>query len=296
MKFDWYQASLPQADPEVVMSTLAAADYYGEWQETKPSKGYSVGSQFIVGDQVLYRLNHGGQNEEHGPNIAASGAPAQKLADLVREHFPGHRVSRLDSCEDYHHKDVYDYLKKKALKIAKDQKVAVREIVKPLAECDDGRTLYLGSDTSVVSMRIYEKGKQLGVSDDWVRAELQVRPKKKAKSLVALLSPNEVWGLAKWSHALAVQMGLEKLKRVDAHVYQPSDHDRAYAFMLRQYRKVLEQKLAVHGSWETVGAQIGLDLMELDQEPEKASLRPVTGFTEDEARELSAKFDKASRK
>lgn len=275
------------------MNTLAASDYYGEWQETRPLQGYSVGAQFVVGDQVLYRLQHGGQNEEYGPNVAASGAPAQKLADVIREHFPAHRVSRLDSCEDYHHKDAYGYLKKTALKIAQEQKIHVREIIKPLADFDDGRTLYVGSETSAITMRIYEKGKQLGVSSDWVRAELQVRPKKNVKSLAAMLNPNEVWGLATWSHAMAVKMGHKKLQKVDASVYQPSDHDRAYSFMIRQYAKVFEKMKAIHGSWETVGAQIGLDLMNLHVQPEKASLRPVKPqMTQADFDELAAKFKK----
>lgn len=275
MKFDWYQASIPEVRPEVVMDALSASDYYGEWVETRPLKGYDVGSQFVMGQEVLYRINHGGQNAEYGPNVLGSGAAAPKLAEVIRTNFPSHRVSRLDSCVDYHHPDVYSYLRKKALKIAKEQKVQVREIVKPLEESDDGRTLYLGSQTSAISMRIYEKGKQLGCGIEWVRAELQVRPQKQTKLIASMLSPLEVWGLAKWSHAMAVQMGNADLQRVDAEVYQQSDHDRAYRFMLKQYRRVLERMNVTHGSWETVGAQIGYDLAHILDQTEKASLKPV---------------------
>lgn len=274
MRFDWYQASIPGVSPEAIMQTLQASDYYGQWEEVRPLKGYDVGAQFVAGDEVLYRINHGGQNAEYGANVLGSGMAAQKLSQVIRTNFPTHRVSRVDSCEDYHHKDVYDYLRKKALKIAQEQKVAVREIVKPLAESDDGRTLYLGSQTSAVTMRIYEKGKQLGCGTEWVRAELQVRPQKDRKALVSQLSATEVWAMAKWSHAMAVQLGHKDLKRVEANVYQPSDHERAYRFMLRQYRKVLEQMHGSHGSWDAVGAQIGYDLANLE-EREKVALRPV---------------------
>ena len=275
MKFDWYQASIPNVSPDVVMTTLAKADYYGEWEETRPLKGYDVGSQFVVGGEVLYRLNHGGHNAGYGPNVAGSGGAAHKLAQVMRSKFPDHRVSRVDSCVDYHHEDVYDYLRKKALKIAKEHKVAVREIVKPLSDSDDGRTLYLGSPSSVVSMRLYEKGKQLGRDANWVRAELQLRPQKHLKDVTARLSPLEVWALAKWSHSMAVSMGNEDLQRVDVQIYQPSDHDRAYRFMLKQYRKVFEQMKGSHGSWEAVGAQIGYDLTQLDAQQEKIALKPV---------------------
>jgi hypothetical protein len=292
MKFDWYQASVPGVDPEVIMTTLSRADYYGDWEQTRPGRGYDQGAQFVVGGEVLYRLNHGGQNREHGANVAASGGSAQKLAQVIREHFPTHRVSRVDACDDFHHPDVYEYLRKKAIKIAKELNVACREIVKPVTESDDGRTLYLGSQTSAVSMRIYEKGKQLGCGTEWVRAELQVRPQKEMKTFAAHLSPLELWGLAKWSHLMAVQMGNKDLKRVDAQVYQQSDHDRAYRFMLKQYRRVLERMVQTHGSPEAVGAQIFYDIAHLDDRPEKVALRPVNPFADDDFTRLKKKFEK----
>lgn len=274
MKFDWYQASIPGASPEVVMNALAASDRFGDWEQMRPSKNYSSAAAFVVGSETRFKIHFGGQNEEHGPNVIGSGASAQHLSELIRSQFPAHRVSRLDACEDYFHADAYDYLRGVALKIATQQKVQCREIVKPLPDSDDGRTLYLGAQTSAVSMRIYEKGKQLGVQGDWVRAELQVRPQKDVKTIVAMLNSTEVWGLSKWSHAMAVQLGKKGLQRVDAQVYEQSDHDRAYRFMLKQYRRVLEQMLATHGSPEALGAQIAYDLAHPSGEYEKVALRP----------------------
>ena len=275
MRFDWYQASIPNVHPEAIMSALSKSDYYGDWEQIRPMKNYDAAAAFVVGNETRFKINFGGQNEEHGANVVGSGSHAQALADVVREQFPTHRVSRLDSCEDYFHADAYDYLRKVALKIGKDHRIQCREIVKPLPESDDGRTLYLGSQTSAVSMRIYEKGKQLDCGSEWVRAELQVRPQKDLKSMIAYLDPTQVWGLSKWSHAVGVQLGKKNLQRVDAQVYQPSDHDRAYRFMLKQYRRVLEQMLASHGSPEAVGAQIFYDLAHPDDLPEKVSLRAI---------------------
>lgn len=274
MRFDWYQASIPEVPPEVVMEALSASDYYGGWEQTRPLKNYDSAAAFVVGSETLFKINFGGQNAEHGANVVGSGGSAQVLADVLRSRFPAHRVSRVDSCEDYHHADAYDYLRKAALRIASEQRVNCREIVKPLAHSDDGRTLYLGSQTSAVSMRIYEKGKQLGCGTEWVRAELQVRPQKDIKAIVAMLDSTEVWGISKWSHAMALQLGKKGLQRVDAQVYEQSDHDRAYRFMIKQYRKVLEQMLASHGSPEAVGAQIFYDLAHPEGQPEKAVLRP----------------------
>ena len=275
MRFDWYQASIPNARPEVVMEAIAKSDYYGDWEQIRPMKNYDAAAAFVVGNETKFKIHYGGQNEEYGPNVVGSGACAQVLADVVRERFPVHRVSRLDSCEDYYHRDAYDYLRKLALKIGKQHRVQCREIVKPLTDSDDGRTLYLGSQTSAVSMRIYEKGKQMQTDTEWVRAELQVRPQKDQKSLMAMLNPTEVWGLAKWSHEMGIQLGKRDLKRVDAQVYQPSDHERAYRFMLKQYHRVLEAMLATHGSPEAVGAQIFYDLAHPEGEAKKTVLKPI---------------------
>lgn len=275
MRFDWYQASIPNVSPETIMQALSSLDYYGDWEQIRPMKNYDSAAAFVVGDQTRFKINFGGQNDEFGANVVGSGADAQALADVVRERFPSHRVSRLDSCEDYHHPDAYRYLRELALSVGKQHKVQCREIVKPLPDSDDGRTLYLGSQTSAVSMRIYEKGKQLDCGNDWVRAELQVRPQKDQKTLIAYLDSTEVWGLSKWSHSMAVQLGKKNLQRVQAQVYQPSDHDRAYRFMIKQYRKVLEQMLASHGSPEAVGAQIFYDLANPIDPAEKISLKLI---------------------
>jgi hypothetical protein len=72
-----------------------------------------------------------------------------------------------------------------------------------------------------------------------------------------------------------VKLGKKDLQRVDAQVFQQSDHDRAYRFMLKQYRRTLEQMLASHGSPEAVGAQIFYDLAHILDLPAKASLKPV---------------------
>jgi DNA relaxase NicK len=275
MRFDWYQASFPNVPHEAIMRAISSGEYYGDWEQIRPMKNYDSAAAFVVGNETRFKINFGGQNEEHGPNVVGSGACAQVLADVVREHFPEHRVSRLDSCEDYYHADAYDYLRKLALKIGKEHRVQCREIVKPLKDSDDGRTLYLGSQTSAVSMRIYEKGKQLQTDSEWVRAELQVRPQKELKAVMAMLDPKEVWGLSKWTHDMAVKLGNRDLKRVDAQVYQQSDHDRAYTFMLKQYRRVLENMLASHGSPEAVGAQIFYDLENLEGRAPKVSLKPI---------------------
>lgn len=272
MKFDWYQASIPEVNPGLIMDALAKDDYYGQWVEVRPLKGYDIGAQFVLGTEVKYRINHGGQNAEYGANVLGSGGFAQDLANVIKLKFPVHRISRVDVCEDYHHKDVYKYLRRKSLSIAKEHKVQVREIVKPLPESDDGRTLYLGSQKSSISFRLYEKGKQLGCGTEWVRAELQARPQKKMKEILSRLSAEEIWGVSKWSHALASSMGNKNAVRIKPVIFQPSDRERAYRWFLKQYGPLLIEMKDDHGSWEALGGQIGYDLEHPDEERTKIEL------------------------
>lgn len=77
MRFDWYQASIPSARPEVVMEALSKSDFYGDWEQIRPLKNYDSAAAFVVGNETRFKINFGGQNEEHGPNVVGSGASAR---------------------------------------------------------------------------------------------------------------------------------------------------------------------------------------------------------------------------
>lgn len=275
MKFDWYQASVPDVNPNLIMQAVSESDYYGQWVESKCLKGYDTGAQFVVGDQVKFRINYGGHNAEHGANIAGTGQNAPLLASILRREFAKHRVSRADVAEDFHHPDAYNYLRKQALKIAALHKVKVREITKPIAASDDGCTLYAGAPTSSISTRLYEKGKQLGLNADWVRNECQVRPQKAGKDIAALLEPEQFWALSPWTLAIAHGMGKSDLARVNATIYDQADEDKAYAFCIKQYGRILSNRAKIHGSWETLGAQMGYDIEHAKEKPPRAVLEPL---------------------
>lgn len=257
MRFDYYQASVKGVDEGLIMRQLSNVKYYDDWQESKAGKGYRHAAQLVNAGVVSATVQWGGPNEEHGPNVTGSGQNAVMVSEVLRQHFPVHRVSRVDACIDYYHPDAYKYLRKAALKIAEIRKIACREIIKPVESSNDGCTIYLGSPSSVLTSRIYQKGLQLGGDPAWVRLEGQLRPAKNLKDIAAKLSPTDVWGCAKWAIDLRAACGAIGLKRVKAIVTTTSDDARAEKWLRRQYGPLLLKLRARLGSWEAVGAYLG---------------------------------------
>lgn len=265
MRFDWYQGTVPERDVQEVCKVVGSAfDYLNAWRPGRAQNGYERAAELATGSIVKARIMWGGVNADHGVHVLASGDDAPVLARCVRERWPDHKVSRFDSCEDYDEPGAYERLREIALRVATKHDVKANEIVSHRG--DDGCTLYIGSPTSAVRGRIYEKGKQLGGSPHWARAELQVRPSSKVKGVCSRLPPSEVWGLSSWSQDLAVRMGNADLRRVAMASWRPTDFERAYTSMLRQYGNTLRTLLDDLGSWECVGKQIGDDLTALEQQ------------------------------
>jgi len=104
-----------------------------------------------------------------------------------------------------------------------------------------GRTLYLGSRTSDAFLRFYEKGKQLGGADDWLRFEVQAQPSKMNKKMaLAYMSPFQVFSSCQIGQAVLGMLGLEPdLKAISSEERERTDKDRALRHMIKQYANTL---------------------------------------------------------
>lgn len=265
MRFDWYQSTLP-AEPDE-----ALAGFLGEFDgatihDARPIPPFEQGVSIRRDDVEVLACYWGGVN---GLNVhaKATGADADQVARVIRREWPNHRVSRADVAEDYRAPEAWEVLEHLAKSVADDHRVKLMH-VGDFHRCEDGRTLYLGAKQSAVRVRVYEKGKQLlgqGFNDadpDHVRAEVQCRPQKDAKSVMAHLTPQQMWGASRWSLDMAQRLGAEDLERIQiGSLYRQSDLDRAYRHLLKQYGSTLRLLCERSGSWEALGAQIGRDLM-----------------------------------
>lgn len=267
MRFDWYQATVPVGPVELlgVLQTELAPG--GDVEEGRGRQNYhgSYTVRDAAGERVAVVLA-GGPNGH--PNAAASGSATDGFVRLIRERWPNHRVSRLDSAGDVVGEGAYERIEATCREVARARGVSGRAIVPddPAA----GRTYYLGASSSTVRVRLYDKtaesrsrlppGRRADVPEHWVRVEAQIRPAKVAKSVFAAVSPDEAWGITQWTSDLAARVFGAEVERVAQQAARVSDHERAYGWMLAQYSGVLEQLFRDLGSWSAVGVRVGADV------------------------------------
>lgn len=259
VRFDAYTATMKDAHQDDLMGILFAqvgvgASFYetkgfhtfGKRTAIKDSSGHEVGAVQYgghQGDRVMFEVKG-----EHSP----------KAVEALRARFP-HRVTRVDSCADFDAPRAFSRL----LKACTEVKKANRIMGGKAGDWDDfpekGRTLYLGSQSSPVRMRLYEKGLQKEYQHldrpNWVRIETQIRPKaREAGEAFSRLDALEVWGAGKWTREIAASV-LEA--HVDPHpagsTYRLSDQERALRWLCKQYGPHLTQAAADLGGWDCLG-------------------------------------------
>lgn len=231
---------------------------FGERLSAKTQEGHEVGAVSFGGKQGDLLM------------IEAKGEHSPAVVDAIRARFP-HRVTRVDSCADFDAPGAFSRLYRACRAVKK----AHRVIGGKAGDWEDfpemGRTFYLGSAASSNRGRLYEKGLQREYAHlnrpNWVRLEVQVRPKgKEAGERFSRLSPLEVWGAGRWTRDLAAQVLKE---HVDPHpsgtVYRLSEDEQAIRWMCKQYGARLVALADTLGGWDC----LGLTLSEVIKEQAK---------------------------
>jgi hypothetical protein len=193
--------------------------------------------------------------------IEVKGERTPKAVEALRKRYP-HRCTRVDACADFDAPKAFERLYRACRTVKKAHKI----IGGKYGDWEDfperGRTLYMGASSSVVRMRLYEKGLQPGYAHlqrpDWSRIEVQVRPAKEAKEAFSKLSALEVWGASKWTRDLAAQV----LKaHVDPHpagsTYRLTERETALRWMCKQYGAHMLSLAGDLGGWDMVGRTLG---------------------------------------
>ena len=193
----------------------------------------------------------------------------------LREQVPVHSCTRVDSAADLEEDGIWDRL----LPIVMDIKTRHRLRGERRGDWDfpeDGRTQYLGSPTSAVRVRMYEKGKHPHHRHwgryDWVRVECQVRPEKDAKTVYAAATASQVWGASPYTRELAATILEAQVQPLPPYAARRENgRDRALRFMCQQYGAHLLSLRDDLGDWQSVG----LTLSEIIRENEEAHRREV---------------------
>lgn len=252
MRFDWYSATVRDDSVRVpALVEVLSLDLAASAVDDGPGRFGYASETILRGDagDVLARVWHGGR--QLWPSVHGSGSSAPGVAASLRAHWT-HKVTRCDSAQDYDGEDAWERIYPVALALADERHLRVSQ-AGDWHRGIDGRTLYIGSRKSPVFARIYEKGKQLGVSSTWVRVELQVRPNRDTGLRVAQMEPEEVWGLSIWARELLGRLEGVDVPRVVMRTGSQGDDGRALGTLIHQYGAVISRLRGRLGSDEAVG-------------------------------------------
>ena len=257
-RFDYYRAT-PWAEfselIEVFMFELA--QMYGEvrLQEGGAVRHYATHKVIVDRyDNVLVQLMTGGSLR---PNVLAKGAPSGPVSDILRANWK-HGPSRVDPCIDVAQAGLWDFLLDWTQDFAKDYRINLRTVLN--ADPDHGDTIYLGSRSSQVFVRLYQPGLKRAQEEgrigdqitqlerDTVRIELEFKPQNpKAKAAAAALAPHECWSVSPWTAAFAKRILEMEVVPVSVSMRRESNRDRALRFMCHQYGAHLKDLLDEYG-------------------------------------------------
>lgn len=271
-RFDAYTATIEEAKHEdvaqLVFDVVGFGNSFDGMVQWRPGKGYHRFGERLAAVQdgkELAAVSWGGGHQDL-VMLEVKGEHTPRVVKRLRARFP-HRCTRVDSCADWDAPGAFERLYRACRPIKKAHRIVGGKAGDWEDFPEKGRTLYLGSKSSVSRVRLYEKGLQpeyqhLGRAD-WVRLEVQVRPEKEARYHFSKLDPLQVWGASRWTRDLA---GAVLQEHVDPHpagtTYRLSERQSALRWMCRQYGPHLIGLADDLGGWDC----LGLTLREMIEE------------------------------
>jgi hypothetical protein len=262
------QCTIPADAKELAVSLTERLG--GEFEPGRGMLGYA--GSFVVSrrHETLAKVLHSGM-DGGDPHVVVTGAASDELVPVLRDGWPVHRVTRMDSAQDFSDDaegafrwaSGFDYVREVLLKIA-----GTKHQVQEMSSVKNGhlsRTVYIGAPASRVRVRLYEKGqfeRQKGNEDadgGWYRLEAQIRPTgHPARDRAASLDATEAWGQSPLLRTLAQEvMGLD-VQPVAMQQKRDPDYERALHFLVKQYGPTLEKAMENEGSWQEVGRLLGV--------------------------------------
>jgi hypothetical protein len=250
-KFDWYNVNLQTESPQSIVDIFSKS-FDCDFLTSFPQKPYSNGMECLLGGKRLFKMSYGGVNA--GVFLGSSGDLCPSFVEFVKKTFPVYSVSRFDSAVDFDEVGAFDTLHRMAVDIAKKFNLKIKQVGDFTDNGKGGRTIYIGSRSSMACMRIYEKGKELLTKEldveaslDWVRLEIEVKPSKSfEKEYASNFDPIDAFRMTKWTKEVGRMLGAVNLNLIDRNMVNRSNNnfDTKLYYMLYQYGAVLEEHLA----------------------------------------------------
>lgn len=249
--FDWYSAAVPK-NREWLNSAVLSHYPHCLWEISKARNGYSFAEQLKnPAGEVVLTVMYGGATQGNNLHVFATGDKAQFFSEFIRKVCPEHFLVRADVAADFENDGAW--LSMFSIGMAASVVHSLKTSYMGPAEqeraefTEDGRTLYVGSRSSVSTMRFYEKGKKdFPDRPNYVRAEFEFKPKnKKARERYASASPEEILKATKLGRYFLSMFGVTTdIKPLPAGtVRAPSDFDKTFMHLKKQYSAFLRGAL-----------------------------------------------------
>lgn len=247
MNFDWYRATIDHP-PQVVMDTLAGCYELSDVLPTKPFYGYERAYILKRGEIDLLRVQWGGNT---GTRVLAeaSGEQAPEFSSHVREKFTDHFLTRADVALDYCEEGAWESLFGLSAETA-DLFRLKTEHRGDYHRAEGGRTFYIGSRSSPLFNRIYEKGIQSKGNPLHVRSELEFKPKsEQARVAYSTATPDQMLLASTWSaYFYGILAGVKGPKLAPPGTVKKLTRDeQSFLHMMKQYGPLLGRMLEARG-------------------------------------------------
>lgn len=267
--FDWYQATI-EADPMDIQKRFI--EHFGGTFE--PCSGINNYAYGVKHSDLSFTVFWGGHNPN--PNIKATSADSPSIAAWVRASYPAHKVSRADVAFDFSFNRSFDIIASLITPIARQRGVSVKLLGDPAENHPDfpeekrkGRTLYLGSRTSEIRIRLYEKGFERrcagidNIDPNLTRLEVVAAPQKVRKTICATLTPFEVVGLSKWiSMAVQTLIGSHPAL-IPKNLKRDTTLEERMFYMVRQYGPTMREIIDEVG-WQRFAESLSISLYDYE--------------------------------
>lgn len=244
----------------------------GDWQHQKKSvNGYGIRFALVRGEDTVCEAFTDGTGDAAGTHqIEAKGHFSPEVRDAINQVFGemGYTTPRRDTCFDLIDDEAFTLFHQLAdigRDMAKAGRMKYDQVGQGWLVPGQTMTIYLGSRNSPVMIRIYTRGlktlQEGGIDDPRrIRVEVEVKPgKRDAKQALSMLPDHALFGCAAWAKEFMERAGISGIERHKVGtVWKPSDKQRVFAHLVKQYGGLLEEILDQRGA-------AGLEKMIRDQ-------------------------------
>ncbi len=245
--FDAYSATI-HANPDGLLDDLTvlldSAGFEPVVREGLKARFYARSVELVdqKGHQLLL-LKSGGSNPH--PHMECNGPQAALVAAYLRDRY-SHQPTRIDHAIDLVAVGLFDRLHRYARRLCKRHRLKL-SFGGDWSNVHEGRTVYIGSRTSQVFVRIYQKGLKMAKDHglpltpelvNLVRCELEFKPDTKiARGLASSIIAEQMWGSCNWTRELAAEVLALDTQRVTIREKRESQTEKALRVMGRQYAR-----------------------------------------------------------